>query len=964
MGDIHIHARDDVSEQQTYKEDFITASAAALNGGVVHVADMPNNPAAPIDDDSYAAKQKHLESRNVPIQITLYAGIGPGTSPLSKPVPYKAYMGPSVGDLFFTTLEQLEETIARYRGQCVSFHCEDPVLLESSKNAATHELRRPPECEISATRFALQMIEKYELTGKLCHYSVGEGLPLIRAARDKRLPVTCEVTPHHLYYDTSDITETNRGRMQMNPPLRENADKLAMLDGLRVNASGQAGPWSAAHTFVINSGSTPPSVPVISGPVGTTNDTTPTITWNAIAQANHYEIVAYDLNSGQQVDFDANVGTNSYTPTNAWPMSRIQVFVRIVTATQQKGVWSAPLEFTIQNGGSTPLPGKPVLTGPNGTIGDNTPTITWNAAPNAADYDLLAYDLNTGQQIAGTEVAGTSYTPSSPWPDSQIQVFVLGVNSADQDGPWSDPLVFTIQSGSPAPGTVTIAGPSGTINDDTPTITWNAATNAATYELLAYDLNSGQQVASVSGLTATSFTPGSAWPSSTMQVFVRGVNSSGTAGAWSAAHQFDIQGSDPAPGTVTVTGPSSSTTDDTPTITWNAASNAATYDLLVYDLNSGQQVASETSLNAMSYTPGSAWPTSTMQVFVRGVNASGAAGPWSAAHQFDIQSANPVPGQVSISGPTGTINDATPSISWTGDAAASTYQTAQMAESSPWIIETSAETFENDVIQASMERTMVVDFWAPWCEPCRALAPILERLANEYGGKFQLVKINIDEQPEIAQAFGVQSIPHVAALREGQLIDQFQGVLPEAQVKEWLSRLVPSRSDELLQQAAEIESNDPAGAEALYREALELSPDDDHIRIALARVALAQDRDEEAAKTIAELEKRGFLEPAAEAVKSQLELRAAAQDSGGLAEARRIAEENPENGELQLKLADALAVARKHEEALQICLSLIEKDKAGIGEEAKETMVRIFDVIGPSSELTSTYRRKLATAWY
>ncbi len=108
-------------------------------------------------------------------------------------------MGPSVGDLYFTSLEQLDRTLAQYRGANVSFHCEDPVLLEQHRGEPTHERRRPPACELSATQFALQMIEKYELRGKLCHYSVGEGLPLIREARRRGLPVTCEVTPHHLY---------------------------------------------------------------------------------------------------------------------------------------------------------------------------------------------------------------------------------------------------------------------------------------------------------------------------------------------------------------------------------------------------------------------------------------------------------------------------------------------------------------------------------------------------------------------------------------------------------------------------------------------------------------------------------------------------------------------------------------------------------------------------------------------
>jgi dihydroorotase len=249
MGDIHIHARDDVSQAETYKEDFCAAARAALHGGVVHVADMPNNRVAPIDDASYRGKQEHLRRRNVPIQVTLYAGIGPGTRPLSFPVPYKVYMGPSVGDLFFTTLGQLDATLAGYRGCDVSFHCEDPVLLEAHRHAATHEERRPAECEVSATRFALQMIEKYGLTGKLCHYSVGVGLPLIRAARKRGLKVTCEVTPHHLYFDTGDITDANRGLMQMNPPLRGAADRLAMLAALRDGTLDYLATDHAPHTL-------------------------------------------------------------------------------------------------------------------------------------------------------------------------------------------------------------------------------------------------------------------------------------------------------------------------------------------------------------------------------------------------------------------------------------------------------------------------------------------------------------------------------------------------------------------------------------------------------------------------------------------------------------------------------------------------------------------------------------------
>jgi dihydroorotase len=199
FGDLHIHAREDAGGTQMYKEDFSSASAAAVHGGVTHVADMPNNPVAPIDDASYGAKEALTKSSAV--HVTLYAGIGPRTNPLQRHVPYKAFMGPSVGDLFFTSQMELETAIAKYRGHNVSFHCEDPQILEASRGAATHEQRQPASAEISATEFALYLIEKYDLTGKLCHYSTRDGLKKIIAAKARGLRVTCEVTPHHLFFD-------------------------------------------------------------------------------------------------------------------------------------------------------------------------------------------------------------------------------------------------------------------------------------------------------------------------------------------------------------------------------------------------------------------------------------------------------------------------------------------------------------------------------------------------------------------------------------------------------------------------------------------------------------------------------------------------------------------------------------------------------------------------------------------
>ncbi len=247
FGDVHIHAREDVSGTQNYKEDFASASAAAVHGGVTHVADMPNNPTAPVDDARYEAKQKL--AANTPVHVTLYAGIGPDTRPLTRHVPYKVYMGPSVGDLFFTSQAQLESVMERYRKCNVSFHCEDPEVLEASRDEPTHEERRPARAEITATQFALHLIQTYELQGKLCHYSTKDGLQQITGARQRGARVTCEVTPHHLFFDTSMLTDENRKALQMNPPLRSPEDRLALIEALREGQIDYIATDHAPHTL-------------------------------------------------------------------------------------------------------------------------------------------------------------------------------------------------------------------------------------------------------------------------------------------------------------------------------------------------------------------------------------------------------------------------------------------------------------------------------------------------------------------------------------------------------------------------------------------------------------------------------------------------------------------------------------------------------------------------------------------
>jgi putative thioredoxin len=287
-----------------------------------------------------------------------------------------------------------------------------------------------------------------------------------------------------------------------------------------------------------------------------------------------------------------------------------------------------------------------------------------------------------------------------------------------------------------------------------------------------------------------------------------------------------------------------------------------------------------------------------------------------------------------------------------------------MADESSWIYDVGIENFESDVIERSVATPVIVDFWAPWCQPCRQLAPLLEQIVNESGGKILLAKINVDENQELAMMMRVQSIPAVVAFLEGQPVDQFMGVLPEDQLRDWVGRLLPSKAQELVAEALRLEESDPATAEQKLREALDLEPQD-ATKICLARVLLGLDRDEECWAVIAELDARGFLEPEAQAVKTQLEMRATAEESGGLQAARGAAEANPGDLAAQIHLADALAVDRKYGEAFEILLAVVEKNLGGEhGNKARQQMVDLFGVVGEGSPLVGEYRRKLATALY
>eukprot|EP01097_Dermamoeba_algensis_P010232 TRINITY_DN7470_c0_g1_i1.p1 TRINITY_DN7470_c0_g1~~TRINITY_DN7470_c0_g1_i1.p1 ORF type:complete len:487 (-),score=133.52 TRINITY_DN7470_c0_g1_i1:143-1390(-) len=251
MGDIHIHAREDETGKQVYKEDYTTVNASALNGGVGFVGAMPNTPNPLLTENQL--KWHGEKTDNFPVSFFNYIGIGPGTLPLKgRELPYKCYCGPSVGQLFFRSEQQLRETLKNYTGKRVSFHVEDFDVLEQNKDKETHTERRPVQCVERALEYVLSIVEEYGILAKLCHWSTGgKSIKMIQEHRKKGFNTTIEISPLHLYFDSDFLKESPElwPYVQMNPALQSHADRLDLLEALRDGTIDFIATDHAPHTL-------------------------------------------------------------------------------------------------------------------------------------------------------------------------------------------------------------------------------------------------------------------------------------------------------------------------------------------------------------------------------------------------------------------------------------------------------------------------------------------------------------------------------------------------------------------------------------------------------------------------------------------------------------------------------------------------------------------------------------------
>jgi putative thioredoxin len=281
-----------------------------------------------------------------------------------------------------------------------------------------------------------------------------------------------------------------------------------------------------------------------------------------------------------------------------------------------------------------------------------------------------------------------------------------------------------------------------------------------------------------------------------------------------------------------------------------------------------------------------------------------------------------------------------------------------------YIIDVTTDNFAS-VVERSMQLPVLVDFWATWCEPCKALLPVVEKLATEYQGKFLLAKVNIDEQQALANQFGVRSVPTVKLIRDGRIIDEFSGALPESRVRAFLDKHMEQPADRFLAAAEQAwENGDIVQAETLLYQAMSEVPEEHRAQLMLAELRAVTGKTDEAAQLLATLPADLALSPQAEALRARLAFASAATGAPEIEALQQALAANAKDSHARHQLAARLVLMGDFEAALEQLLELVRRDRAYGDDAGRKGMLQVFELLGGEGELVSRYRRLMFTAMH
>jgi putative thioredoxin len=293
-------------------------------------------------------------------------------------------------------------------------------------------------------------------------------------------------------------------------------------------------------------------------------------------------------------------------------------------------------------------------------------------------------------------------------------------------------------------------------------------------------------------------------------------------------------------------------------------------------------------------------------------------------------------------------------------------QQAQPAAADAFVKDTTTQTFVKDVMEESKRQPVLVDFWAPWCGPCKQLTPVLEKAVKAAKGKVKLVKMNIDEHPAIPGQMGIQSIPAVIAFVNGQPADGFMGALPESQVVAFLERLTKDRiggeaKDLLAEADAALADSDAAGATEIYAQILAEDGANVPALAGLARCYVETGALDQARQTLAKVPEAKNGDAAVAAARAALELAEQAKSLGPIAELEQKVAANPLDHQARFDLALALNGKGQRAEALDHLIAIVKRDRKWNDDGARKQLVQFFDAWGPTDEATVEGRRRLSS---